>query len=284
MALVDARQKLQQLRKSKGKKDATQVKDLRQLIKSKNRSKSEDRTQTGRLTIRKVPTKTVNLRDTIESKRRLNSRGRNTSQSRDNNDHGTTSRHSNRLRSRLGDDSRSLSTPRVQSVVVKSVGQFKPKKQQPPTIHYYVPPHLQQQSYQQVPQAQPTYIIAPPQSNLAMDNVQSKASTSILVSNLIPNITQSEILELFGDVGTLAGVCMIDPTTAIVAYQSSSDAINAVKEYHNRLLDGKPMNVNLMPSSMAPASNVRSRIGHNPLASSSAGQVTPMELAYGARR
>lgn len=121
-------------------------------------------------------------------------------------------------------------------------------KNNKPTQQYYIPPHQQ-----------PTYIIAPP-ARPAMDNVAEAQGASILVSNLMPSITQSEIIELFGDIGVMTAVNMINSTTALVTYQNSSDAVRAVKVYHNRLLDSKPMLVNMMPNT---STNVRSRIGQS---------------------
>lgn len=79
---------------------------------------------------------------------------------------------------------------------------------------------------------------------------QHHGGASVLISNLNPTITQSDIIELYGEVGVLAAVNMINQTTALVTYHNSSDAFRAVKVYHNRLLDGRPMLVNMMPTSV----------------------------------
>ena len=41
---------------------------------------------------------------------------------------------------------------------------------------------------------------------------------------------------------------MINPSTAMISYQSQTDATKAVQTYHNRLLDGLPMQCTLIPS------------------------------------
>lgn len=117
---------------------------------------------------------------------------------------------------------------------------------------------------QQQHATQPTYIIsqAPPHHGLAMDGVEHQ-SASVLISNLLPTITQSDIIELFGDVGSMTAVNMINQTTALVTYQHSGDAVRAVKVYHNRLLDGKPMMVNMMPIPPASTTNIRQRVGQS---------------------
>lgn len=279
MAPIDARNKLEQIRRKKNKNkpgqnkpaqknkvgSSTNVKDLRQLIAKKkktttNKDRSPNRVAGGRVT--------KSSRDLRETNRKLAAR-RNLSQTRDN-------RLTNKPdRSSQGTSTRRLisnNTTNKRSTTNGNSRLFKTGKQI--QQQYYVPPHLQHQ--------QPTYaIIAPaPQSNLAMDNVPEAQGASVLISNLMPSITQSEIIELFGDIGVMTAVNMINQTTALVTYQNSSDAVRAVKVYHNRLLDGKPMLVNMMPNS-TPASNVRSRVGNASIIGS---HPAPMELSYASRR
>lgn len=121
-----------------------------------------------------------------------------------------------------------------------------------PHQEYYVPPHLKRQ------------IANLNRINTAMSSSSSQSSNStILVSNLLPNVTQSDIVELFGEVGSITSINMLNPSTAMVTYSNGADALEAIRMYHNRLLDQNPMFVNLMPTppSNAPATNVRSRIG-----------------------
>lgn len=276
MVAVDARAKLEQIRrnKKKNKPGATRgggnVKDLRQLISSKKKTKPNDRSPNrvskGRVTKNK-PNITSGSRDLRDTNKRLASR-RNLSQTRDNK---TTNR-----TDRLDRTTQVSSRPSISNKRVTSNGGPIKSGKQLQQQQYYLPPHMQQHQ-------PPTYIFtsAPaPASNLAMDNVPEVQGASILISNLMPSITQSEIIELFGDIGVMTAVNMINSTTALVTYQNSSDAVRAVKVYHNRLLDGKPMLVNMMPNP-TPTTNVRSRVGH---ASVIGGHQVPMEIAYGGRR
>jgi len=115
-----------------------------------------------------------------------------------------------------------------------------------PQQQYYVPPPMRRN--------QSTFILAPPvvaqKSGGTNNSSEHHGGASVLISNLNPTITQSDIIELYGEVGVLAAVNMINQTTALVTYHNSSDAFRAVKVYHNRLLDGRPMLVNMMPTSV----------------------------------
>lgn len=254
----DARHKLELIKRKKGKNnnDSNNVKDLRQLIAKKSKAKKGDRVSSGR--INKTGGNTSGHRDLRDSNKKLAARKKGPQQTRD------------------GDRNRSTGqTGRAQATVASSRNQATRKTPKYPQRQYYVPPHMQQQA------PAPTYIIAPPapSSNLAMDNVhETQQSASVLISNLAPIITQSEIIELFGDLGTLTGVNMINQTTALVTYEKSSDAVKAVKIYNNRFLDGRAMYVNMMPTSTVPTTSIRSRIGRssNPMDS----RVVPMDTSY----
>lgn len=237
MAPIDARQKIEQIRRKK-KSQPVNVKDLRQLIARKKKQKRGDSNPTHEGRITKTAT-----RDLRETNKKLAAR-RALVQARDTRSSG----------GRLSQSTSRLVAPDRKSnvrVLGQSSRSIKPTR---PQHVLYVPPQLQNQPAT-------TYIIAqtPSKSNLAMDNVPEAQGASILISNLMPSITQSDIIELFGDIGVMMAVNMINQTTALVTYQNSSDAVRAVKVYHNRLLDGKPMLVNMMPNS-TPTSNIRSRI------------------------
>ncbi|CAH0720899.1 unnamed protein product, partial [Brenthis ino] len=64
----------------------------------------------------------------------------------------------------------------------------------------------------------------------------------IIVSNLRNTVTAGDIEELFGDVGGMVESRLVRPGTAEVIYKSVEDAQVAVDLYHNRQLDGQPMN------------------------------------------
>lgn len=83
------------------------------------------------------------------------------------------------------------------------------------------------------------------------DEPKSKADSSgyrVCVSNLHPRVTQEDIAELFGDVGTLVRASLQRPGSAEVYYLRREDALKAVDVYHNRQLDGLPMRCNLGPT------------------------------------
>ncbi|EAU77553.3 AGAP000924-PA [Anopheles gambiae str. PEST] len=64
----------------------------------------------------------------------------------------------------------------------------------------------------------------------------------IVVSNLHPSVTQLDIKELFEDIGDLLESRLVRPGIAEVIYRNLKDAERAVDAYHNRQLDGQPMN------------------------------------------
>ncbi|CAG9783790.1 unnamed protein product [Diatraea saccharalis] len=64
----------------------------------------------------------------------------------------------------------------------------------------------------------------------------------IIVSNLRNTVTAGDIEELFGDVGGMVESRLVRPGTAEVIYKTQEDAQRAVDLYHNRQLDGQPMN------------------------------------------
>ncbi|KAJ6639213.1 polymerase delta-interacting protein 3 [Pseudolycoriella hygida] len=63
----------------------------------------------------------------------------------------------------------------------------------------------------------------------------------IVVSNLHSSVSQSDIKELFEDIGTLVEARLVRTGVAEVIYSSMKDAETAVDTYHNRQLDGQPM-------------------------------------------
>ena len=74
------------------------------------------------------------------------------------------------------------------------------------------------------------------------------------MSNLNPAVTQGDILELFGDVGSVTSFQSINSATAMVTFARSHEAAAAVQTYHNRLLDGQPLHVTLIPAPSQAAS------------------------------
>lgn len=68
------------------------------------------------------------------------------------------------------------------------------------------------------------------------------AGYRIVVSNLHAKVIHQDIQELFGDIGDLIEARLVRPGVAEVIYRSLKDAEKAVDAYHNRQLDGQPMN------------------------------------------
>eukprot|EP00096_Caligus_rogercresseyi_P013831 TRINITY_DN642_c0_g1_i2.p1 TRINITY_DN642_c0_g1~~TRINITY_DN642_c0_g1_i2.p1 ORF type:complete len:368 (+),score=96.49 TRINITY_DN642_c0_g1_i2:103-1206(+) len=68
----------------------------------------------------------------------------------------------------------------------------------------------------------------------------------VVVGNLHNTVTQEDIVELFGDVGPLKRVKVVNPGTAEVVFVNRDDALKAVETYHNRQLDGKAMKCQLI--------------------------------------
>lgn len=63
----------------------------------------------------------------------------------------------------------------------------------------------------------------------------------IVVSNLHGSVSQSDIRELFEDVGQLIDARLVRTGVAEVIFEKLQDAQTAVDTYHNRQLDGQPM-------------------------------------------
>ncbi|KAJ2952709.1 hypothetical protein O0L34_g7051 [Tuta absoluta] len=96
----------------------------------------------------------------------------------------------------------------------------------------------------------------------------------IIVSNLRNSVTGGDIEELFGDVGGMVESRLVRPGTAEVIYKSVEDAQRAVELYHNRQLDGQPMNC-LLVTPRAPAAAAPARNGNKPALYSTNSNVEP---------
>uniref|UniRef100_W8CCL8 Polymerase delta-interacting protein 3 n=1 Tax=Ceratitis capitata TaxID=7213 RepID=W8CCL8_CERCA len=117
-----------------------------------------------------------------------------------------------------------------------------------------------------------------PHASMGIFSNPLKSSSSngyrIVVSNLHSSVTQSDIQELFEDIGPLYDSRLVRPGVAEVIYKSLTDAEKAVDTYHNRQLDGQPMKCLLVnprasnkPTAPAitTASSSRSSSGKTPL-------------------
>ncbi|KAK4026124.1 polymerase delta-interacting protein 3 [Daphnia magna] len=141
-----------------------------------------------------------------------------------------------------------------------------------PVASHYIPPRydlLPPPNFYPYHQQAPSYDLKHNMSTAAMDcepplsatkrilsaekrlgprtEVKSKPETGhrIYVSNLHPKVTQEDIVELFGDVGSLVRASLQRPGVAEVVYVRRDDALRAVDVYHNRQLDGLPMHCSM---------------------------------------
>lgn len=85
-------------------------------------------------------------------------------------------------------------------------------------------------------------------NSLATNNAGSK----ITVSNLHPKVTRKDMVDLFSQVGGVSNVQLTFDAkgnfrgVATVSFTGASDAMNAVTKYHNVMLDGKPMHIEMI--------------------------------------
>uniref|UniRef100_A0A7S2ZV46 RRM domain-containing protein n=1 Tax=Rhodosorus marinus TaxID=101924 RepID=A0A7S2ZV46_9RHOD len=80
------------------------------------------------------------------------------------------------------------------------------------------------------------------------------------VSNLGPGVTDGDLSELFSGVGPLVKVKLIfdknhrSSGNAIILFRNRSDAVEAIKKYHEVPLDGKPLILSLSTKGVGPES------------------------------
>lgn len=79
----------------------------------------------------------------------------------------------------------------------------------------------------------------------------------IVISNLHTSVTESDVRELFEDIGTLSSAKLTRPGIAEVIFKDLGDAEAAVETYHNRQLDGQPMKCMLVRSNSKPTYSSR---------------------------
>ncbi|XP_014663516.1 PREDICTED: polymerase delta-interacting protein 3-like [Priapulus caudatus] len=70
----------------------------------------------------------------------------------------------------------------------------------------------------------------------------------VLVTNLHPDVTEEDVVELFGAVGALRTTRLLRPSQGEVVYVKREDALAACRRYDSRELDGQPMSVILLTS------------------------------------
>lgn len=79
-----------------------------------------------------------------------------------------------------------------------------------------------------------------------MVSISPLQGTMVTITNLQTSVTQEDIEELFGDIGALKKA-QCSSGEAKVFFFNKEDAKKAVKIYHNRQLDGKPMKCKIHP-------------------------------------
>ncbi|XP_072167676.1 uncharacterized protein [Diadema setosum] len=79
--------------------------------------------------------------------------------------------------------------------------------------------------------------------------------TRLIISNLQKSVTGDDITELFGAIGELRKARMVRQGLAEVVYLNRTDALQAINTYHNRELDGMPMQCKLDTSTIPEASS-----------------------------
>lgn len=75
----------------------------------------------------------------------------------------------------------------------------------------------------------------------------------MVVTNLHHVVSVEDIEELFDNIGTLKSARLVRVGFAEVVFMNQEDALKSVEVYHNRQLDGQPMNVTLVAKKAPPA-------------------------------
>ncbi|XP_022089358.1 polymerase delta-interacting protein 3-like isoform X2 [Acanthaster planci] len=81
----------------------------------------------------------------------------------------------------------------------------------------------------------------------------STQGTRLIVSNLHSSVSEADIKELYGDVGPLKKARLVRSGLAEVVYIKREHALEAIARYHNRELDGLPMQCKLDTSTVPEA-------------------------------
>jgi len=70
--------------------------------------------------------------------------------------------------------------------------------------------------------------------------------TRVSVTNLHAVASADDIEELFENIGKVTSAKMVTKGSVVVVFKSAADAQRSVEVYHNRKLDGQPMNVKIL--------------------------------------
>ncbi|KAJ3033227.1 hypothetical protein HDV00_006581 [Rhizophlyctis rosea] len=96
-----------------------------------------------------------------------------------------------------------------------------------------------------------------PQKRTAASSTRAPVADKIVVSNLGKSVTERDVMELFNHVGPVRNAFLSFDSqgkskgVATVLFKNHGDAAKAVREYHNRTLDGRAMKIELIFSADA---------------------------------
>merc|ERR1712212_1131986 len=124
-------------------------------------------------------------------------------------------------------------------------------------VDEYDAPVRQRPVYVEAPRSRPAPVrVKKPQqmsSNLAarLDQKQQQQPRAgkqhkVLVTNLHPCVSGEDMEELFSTIGTIVNARMVREGVAEATFLKEEDALRSVEVFHNRQLDGLPMNVSII--------------------------------------
>merc|ERR550519_77080 len=110
---------------------------------------------------------------------------------------------------------------------------------------------MQQRVQQRAPMQQRVKKQQPMSANMATrldkkQQPQQQRGHKVLVTNLHPCVSGEDMEELFSTIGTILTSRMIREGVAEAVFAKETDALRSVEVFHNRQLDGLPMNVSIV--------------------------------------
>jgi len=133
--------------------------------------------------------------------------------------------------------------------------QMAPQYRETVYVDEYDAPIRQRPVYVEAPRNRPAPVrVKKPQqmsSNLAArldqkQQQQPRKQHKVLVTNLHPCVSGEDMEELFSTIGTIVNARMVREGVAEATFLKEEDALRSVEVFHNRQLDGLPMNVTII--------------------------------------